>query len=110
MMILLCRGGTFPALHIPWGRGSLGGNIHPAENGMYGYQRTGSKLFTGDKAIQRVHVLHDGVPLCGVPVDLITTDYKMGKPICRNCQRHVKKNEKLERLQDAVGRSQELFA
>jgi hypothetical protein len=26
MMILLCRGGTFPSPHIPWGRGSLGGN------------------------------------------------------------------------------------
>jgi hypothetical protein len=26
MMILLCRGGTFPRPHIPWGRGSLGGN------------------------------------------------------------------------------------
>ena len=76
---------------------------------MYGYQRTGSKLFTGDKAIQRVHVLHDGVPLCGTLADLIETDYKMGKPVCRSCQRHIKKSEKLERQQDAVKRSQELF-
>jgi len=26
MMILLCRGGTFPSPHILWGRGPLGGN------------------------------------------------------------------------------------
>lgn len=76
---------------------------------MYGYTRNGQMLHNGVKAIDRVHVMRDGSPLCGVSVDLRLTDYKMGKPICGGCRSQMKEEAKAERLQAATKRSQELF-
>ena len=99
----------------------MGGNTHRAQLGglnasftgqgtkMYGYRKNGERLYTGEKAIERVHLLNDGVPLCEVSVILCVVDYKMGKPVCGACRSQIKRNKKLERLQDQIKRSQELF-
>jgi ribosomal protein L37AE/L43A len=76
---------------------------------MYGYIRNGKKLSTGLKNIERLHVMRDGSPLCGVLKHLLVTEHKSGIPICRSCQTHLKKEAKAERLQAAIQRSQELF-
>jgi len=76
---------------------------------MYGYRKNGDMLYTGQKAIERVHLLNDGVPLCGIAVSLFVTDYKMGKPVCGNCRSQVKRQKKMDRLQDQIQRSKELF-
>ena len=77
---------------------------------MYGYIRNGKKLSTGLKNIERLHVMRDGSPLCGVLKQVLVTEHKSGIPICRNCQTHLKKEARVERLQAAIQRSQELFA
>ena len=76
---------------------------------MYGYVRNGKKHYGNIKGIERVHIMSDGAPLCGVPVFLFKTENKNGKPVCGSCKTHIKKKEKAERLQAAIQRSQELF-
>ena len=76
---------------------------------MYGYVRNGKLLYNHVKAIDRVHVMRDGEPICGVQVHLTLTEHKNGKPVCGSCRTQMRKEAKAERLQAAVKRSQELF-
>ena len=76
---------------------------------MYGYIRNGKKLSTGLKNIERLHVMRDGSPLCGVLKKLLVTEHKNGIPICRSCQTHLKKQAKVERALAAIQRSKDLF-
>ncbi len=76
---------------------------------MYGYVRNGKAHYGNIKAIDRVHVINDGAPLCGVSVHLILTEHRNGKPICGGCKSQIKREAKAQRLQAAIQRSQELF-
>jgi len=77
---------------------------------MYGYVRNGKMLHNNIKAIDRVHIINDGAPLCGVSVHLFLTEHRNGKPICGGCRAQIKKNETAARLQAEIQRSQELFS
>lgn len=80
---------------------------------MYGYRKNGVELYVGGKAIERMHLLEDGVPVCGEPKILCITDYRMGKPLCKGCQSIVRREEKrlakMARWEAAMKRSAELF-
>jgi hypothetical protein len=76
---------------------------------MYGYRKNGEKLYVGGKAIERMHVLVGGVPVCGEARILCVTDYKMGKPVCKGCESTIRREAKMGRLGAAIKRSADLF-
>ncbi len=76
---------------------------------MYGYVRNGKPHYGNVKAIDRVHVINDGAPLCGVSAHLTLTEHRNGKPICGGCKLQIKREAKAKRLQAEIQRSQELF-